>query len=361
MASKVQVVLRNPLRKQDTLAYDILVQDHELGADWLSAIKNLLLSGKMIEKNFCFLGFPSTPRDIAFLCTQLQAAVSQINGFFTDYTISESFRPDTVVGHDWTDNGVNHTAMNALHNHFERLQGTVGELSPYYRRADYATKWAIRQLNNLCHELESVILSQRKWSTNPDWVRPSQITTWLTADRLQLKPQHRELFRSNGYDRVFGGVYMHWTQIGKTLFEVFRDEAAPELTTTVCEAITHLQYYSGEFDVEWGRTVQAGADAPWHDQEQARFRSWLIHNGLDPEDTGLSLGYLPLGQVDTMSAFGTQDPISVWQIMANYLDIYTITVDGVTQCYDYTWADADYQQRQIDMMRPGYDYTSRLP
>ena len=45
---------------------------------------------------------------------------------------------------------------------------------------------------------------------------------------------------------------MHWCQIGKTLMEVYRDEGAPVLTDTVCEAITHLKYYSGEFDVEWG-------------------------------------------------------------------------------------------------------------
>jgi len=70
-----------------------------------------------------------------------------------------------------------------------------------------------------------------------------------------LTDEHRQGFLTNGYDRVFGGVYMHWTQIGKTLFEVFRDEHAPELTATVCEAITELKYFSGEFDVEWGKSV----------------------------------------------------------------------------------------------------------
>jgi len=69
--------------------------------------------------------------------------------------------------------------MNRLHNYFEVLQGTVENLSPYYKYADYDTKYAIRQLNNICHEIENLCLSQRKQSTAPEWIRPSQITTFL--------------------------------------------------------------------------------------------------------------------------------------------------------------------------------------
>ena len=36
---------------------------------------------------------------------------------------------------------------------------------------------------------------------------------------------------------------------------------------------------------------------PWHIEEQDRFCSWLIENNLDPQDTKLSLGYLPIGQL----------------------------------------------------------------
>jgi hypothetical protein len=250
--------------------------------------------------------------------------------------------------------------MNQLHNHFERLQGTVWGLSDYYRRANYETKYAIRQLNNICHEMENLILSQRKEATVPYWVRPSQITTFLQAERYDLKGEHRTGFAINGYDRVLGGVYMHWTQIGKTLFEVFRDEGAPELTATTCEAITELKYYSGEFDVEWGNDVTLlGNNNPWHTQEQIEFRKWLIANNRDPADPALSLGYLPIGQVELTKSFGTADYQHVWNILSDHLDIYRIEVDGVTATFDYCWSDATYKQQQIDRMKPGYDYSSR--
>jgi hypothetical protein len=152
---------------------------------------------------------------------------------------------------------------------------------------------------------------------------------------------------------------MHWTQIGKTLFEVFRDEHSPELTDTVCEAITELKYYSGEFDVEWGNDVVYGGAQSWHTEEQDRFQTWLIKNNRDPKDIQLSLGYLSIGYVDIVQDFGTDDPVKIREILGKYLDIYQIEVDGVKNEFNYCWSDSDYKQQQIARMIPGYDYSSR--
>ena len=352
--SKITVTLRNPMDFHDQFEYTITPNDTQLAWDWITALKNLLTSNKLLEKNFCFLGFPYTARTFEYLVDELNQAKDQINQAFDDYKITEEYTVQTLR----TDLDPNHELLNQLHNHFERLQGTVNNLSDYYRRADYATKYAIRQLNLICHEIESLLLSQRKLARDPEWVRPSQITTWLQADRYKLTDEHRRGFLTNGYDRVFGGVYMHWTQIGKTLFEVWRDEGAPELTDTVCEAITHLEYYSGEFDIDWARSCRLGEFA-WHDNDIHNFTEWLVANKLSPTDPKLSLGYLPLGQVDLERSFGSADPQVVWKKLGQYLDIYKISCDGVEQVYNYCWTDADYKQQQINMMKPGYDYSSR--
>jgi hypothetical protein len=352
----IKVVLRNPLNYSDQIDYTIVPHDNELARDWIPALKRLLQSNNLLEKNYCFMGFPKTARDLAYLCDQLNEHITIINNFFDDYQINEKFNPSYLV---LTDLGPNHEYLNQLHNHFEILQGTVNNLSEYYRRADYETKYAIRQLNNICHELENLILSQRKLKTLPYWVRPSQITTFLNAPRHSLTDEHRKLFTVNGYDRVLGGVYMHWTQIGKTLFEVWRDENAPVLTDTVCEAITHLQYYSGEFDIEWGNDVVYDGPHPWHTMEIDQFATWLNKNDMDIRDPKLSCGYLPLAQVDLVGSFGTTNSETIWDILSMHLDIYKIEVDGVSGTFDYSWVDTDYKQMQIDMMKPGYDYSSR--
>jgi hypothetical protein len=355
----VKVVLRNPLNYSDQIDYTIKPYDHELSYDWIVALKELLSAGNLLEKNFCFIGFPTTSRNLEFLCNQLNQAVDTINNFFNDYQIQEVFTPENVVAVDYAKDGPNHELLNILHNHFEVLQGTVWNLSDFYQRADYDTKYAIRQLNNLCHEIETLILSQRKAQVFPYWVRPSQITTFINAKRYNLKESHRQLFSVNGYDREQGGVYMHWTQIGKTFFEVFRDEGAPKLTDTVCQAITELKFYSGEFDVEWGNDVVYGGPHPWHNQEQDLFRNWLLENGKDYRDPTLSCGYLPLGQIDLLTCFGTKDYQTIWNILSSHLDIFRIEIDGVNNTFDYCWTDSHYKQMQIDIMKPGYDFSSR--
>lgn len=389
--SEIIVTLRNPLDYTDTIEYFIQPLDNSLAKDWIQALKDILQKNNVLEKNFCFMGFPKTQRNIELLCKELNQAIYQINMFnsscawldagLTSYTIEDYFVPESVrygleyplatrFGNPPTNSEdrylvahlaltAKHEILNRLHNHFEKLQGTVNNLSPYYIAADYETKYAIRQLNIICHEMETLILSQQKQAYVPEWSRPSQITTWLHAPRYTLTNQHKKLFVENGYNREFGVVYMHWAQIGKTLFEVFRDENAPELTATICEAITNLEYYSGEFDVEWGESMIYGNPKTyWFNEQQDLFREWLSKNELDYQNPDLSLGHLPIGKIDLVKSFGTTDKFEIWDILSSHLDIYSVEIDDTKAIYEYCWSDKDYKQTQIDMMKPGYDYSS---
>jgi hypothetical protein len=141
---------------------------------------------------------------------------------------------------------------------------------------------------------------------------------------------------------------------------VFRDEHAPDLTDTICDAITHLQYYSGEFDIEWGNDIVYGGERPWHTKEQDLFREWLIHNNQDPCNLQLSLGYLPLAQVDLQGSFGTTDYNKIWNILGTHLDIYQIHTSKQSATYPRCWADQDYESWQIDMLTPGYNKHTRI-
>lgn len=376
--SLVKVTLRDPLCHSDTLTYTITPDDNQLARDWHAALKEILASELHLEKNFCFLGFPHNPRTIEYLCNNLNRYVSWINyhnaggawqaAGLEPYWIEEVFSDNNVRYPNDAALGIKqfrikHDIFNRLHNHFEHLQGTVWNQSYYYKHANWQTRYAIRQLNLLCHELESLILSQRKWTLDRHWVRPSQITTFVHATRYHLTDEHRQGFIENRYDRVLGGVYMHWNQIGKTLYEVFRDEHAPALnvgldptdislnTGTTCEAINSLKFYSGEFDIEWSRDVVRGGSAPWHDDEQIRFKKWLLDNNIDPTNPQLSLGYLKIGQVELLESFGTTDASEIWQQLGSHLDIYSIEVDGVVGTFDYAWSDPDYESRQIENLK----------
>lgn len=374
----VKVTLRNPIARSEQITYTIIPENNQLARDWQTALVEILNKKLHLEKNFCFLGFPGSPRTVGYLCDRLNRFVTWINYYnntgkwqaagLEPYYIEEVFSDQSVRFPNKPILGdkqyrIKHDILNRLHNHFERLQGTVWDLSPYYKSADYLTRYAIRQLNLLCHELESLILSQRKLALDPIWVRPSQITTFVHAPRYELTDQHREGFVQNGYDRVLGGVYMHWTQIGKTLYEVFRDESAPALNIgndptditvgsgATCEAINALKYYSGEFDIEWGRDVVKGGNSPWHDEQLKKYTQWLSSNNVDISNTKLSLGYLKIGQVDLINSFGTDNPETIWELIGKHLDIYSIEVNGTIAIFDYAWSDSNHETQQIENLK----------
>jgi len=378
---EIEVVLRNPTDKTDTLSYFIDIESTDFNLRWLKALKKNLLNRLHLEKNYCWLGWVSGSRDINYLCKQINQAIFQINCFnsqnvwavagLKQYEIQDYYTPDFVmyspkeykVGYPSRDPmalGANlkHEPMNRLHRYFEDLQGEVWNLSSYYRLADYKTKWAIRQLNDLCHELESWVLSYRKSLIEPEWQRPSQITTFLNAPRYDLQDSDYELFLKNRYDRELGGVYLHWAQIGKTHFEVFRDEHGSNIDAATCSAINSLKFYSGEFDVEWGRDINQ-QNHEWHAREQREFNEWLIRNNMDPNDARLSLGYIKIGQVNLRKSFGTENFLDIIKKLSTHLDIYKIRACEVTGSFDYVWSDDNYRQMQIDFLRPGYDWSAK--
>jgi len=361
----------------DDRAYYIQTYDTPLGQRWLEALQDNLKQERVLEKNFCFLGFADSKRDLPHLVRELNKSVEQINLFTFEPPyqqihpfVSDDFQYSSSLPIGKAVNGdekvtpgkrLKHEACNLLHRYFEELQGTAWDVSLYYKQADYDTKYAIRQLNNICHEIESWVNADRKKAFEPEWMRPSQITTFLNAPRKELHDEDFDLFKQNRYDRELGGVYLHWSQVGKTLYEVFKDEHAPVMTEALCSEINHQKYYSGEFDVEWGQTITE-KDHYFKKEEMDDYRSWLNDNGYDWEDPKLSLGYIKIGQVDLQRTFGVGATFEqIYETMLDNLNITSIkTMSNRTiECaYPYTLDSDDWRQIQMEGLRKGYESRS---
>ena len=348
------------------------VYDTALGKRFMEALRDNLVEKRILEKNFCFLGWASSKRDLNFLCHELNNSIEQINSFTFDkpYEKIHPFRADDFQysaklktglcpdGDEMSKPGLRlkHDACNLLHRYFEELQGTAWQISKYYKQADVETKYAIRQLNNICHEIESWVLSYRKSIVEPEWMRPSQITTFLNAPRHDLHEEDFELFKENRYDRELGGVYLHWSQVGKTLFEVFRDEHAPVMTEALCSEINHQKFYSGEFDIEWGDTITE-ATHKFKKQEIDEYRQWLKDNNYEWEDPTLSLGYIKIGQIDLESSFQETTFKKIYDVMKNNLNISKIQIIGnenYENIFPYTLDSKDWKQIQLEGLKSGY-------
>lgn len=328
---------------EDQLRLYINVYDSSLGRKWLGALNTLLSQQYHLEKNYCFFGFADSPRNGKYLLEQINSSILAINESSIGYNIQDHF--DLINSVDER-GGVNQDHFNQLHKYFEDLQGSSGHISDYYWRADDATRWHIRQLNLLCHEFESWQLSWRKKHTAPEWQRPSQLMCWLSAPRFVLDEQDYELFGIDTINRNLGGVYVGVNKaVGKHHWEVFQDEGRDsrlgELTTTSLKSQTEA---AGDFDIEWANNPGA---FHWQIKQLAEFRTWLVNNGLDPNDKTLTIGHPQVGQVDLIHSFGTEDYQSIWNQLNTRLNVYAVKTSSTAATYDYLWSDADYMQQQL--------------
>jgi hypothetical protein len=323
------------------------VYDNSLSRKWLKALNLLLKDEYHLEKNYCFLGFAKSERTPEYICEKINASIQAVNHSNIGYTIDDHFNIANTADAEWR---LDHSRMNQLHRYFEDLQGVAGAMSPYYIQADADTRWHIRQLNLLCHEYESLILSIKKMHTAPEWQRPSQLMCWLQAPRFELDTEDFELFGVETLNRSLGGVYVGVNKaVGKHHWEVFNDEGkdsrVSELTTTTLKPQTLA---AGDFDIEWARDPSA---FPWQQTQLKEFRQWLINNNFDPDDKSLTIGHPKVAQVNILASFGTTDYKKIWEQLVNYQDVYKVRTSGSEATYTYRWSDPDYQAQQTRILK----------
>jgi hypothetical protein len=342
MLDRIKIQLRG---RDGLLPIYFEVYDNSLSRKWLPAFENILNEKLHLEKNYCFFGFPDGPRNLDFLASEINRTIAAINGSSIDYIIKDYFTVANMIKlrlsklTNTESIGINHDKLNQLHLYFEETQGVSGAMSKHYNNADAETRWHIRQLNLLCHEAESLILSMGKQQNAPDWIRPSNVMCWLNSPRFILDEEDYNLFGVDTIARDLGGVYVGVNKaIGKHHYEVFSDEGADsridELTTTTLKTQTEA---AGDFDIEWGQDTKDH----WFMKDQLKeFRTWLVANNFDPEDPSLTIGHPKIGQVDLNRSFSSTDFHKVLSILTQHLDVYSIRTSKAYAEYDYTWQDS---------------------
>ena len=345
MLDTIQMDLRST--DDQELSVYIDVEDNSLSRKWLAALNQLLLNQNHLEKNYCWLGWAESDRDPEYICTQINRSIHAVNSADLGYVIRDFFTPANTIDNNF---GINHAHLNQLHRYFEDLQGVAGAMSSYYTAADDTARWHIRQLNLLCHELESLVLSIRKLKTVPEWQRPSQLMCWLAAPRFELSVEDYELFGIETINRSLGGVYVGVNKaVGKHHWEVFSDEGrdsrVSELVTSTLKSQTQA---AGDFDIEWARDPGA---FPWQILALKEFRAWLIDNNFDPEDKSLTIGHPKVAQVDLIRSFGTVDYREIWTQLSQHQDVLRISTSMAQDTYEYRWSDPDYDLQQIKELK----------
>ena len=353
LIERIEMTLRNTLANVYHTIY-IDVYDNSLSRKWLDSLVSIIKDQLHLEKNYCFVGFPHSTRNGQYICDSINDSIKAINSAEIRYRIDDDFNLDRLlhrgdIGDDKPGLQLDHDAMNRLHRYFEDLQGVSGSMSPAYQKADTETRWHIRQLNLLCHELEIWSLSYRKAHYAPEWVRPSQLMCWLQSPRFLLEDEDYDLFGLHALQRTTGGIYVGINKaVGKTHWEVFVDEGEhatiDKLTTSTLRPQSEA---AGDFDIEWARDTKSNQ---FMAQYVDRFERWMRNNGFDPDNRYLTIGHPCVGQINLLDNFGSENIYEIWNRLSLFNDVYKISVAGVSAKYDYSWQDLDYKDRQISAL-----------
>ena len=89
-------IFENIVVQLDKLQYRINIYDTPLAKRWLDALRDNLVKKRVLEKNFCFLGWANSKRNLRHLVGELNQAVAQINKYKFDppYEKIHPFVPD---------------------------------------------------------------------------------------------------------------------------------------------------------------------------------------------------------------------------------------------------------------------------
>jgi hypothetical protein len=303
---------------------------------WAFVLGRALERRISLVKHFAFRGWRSTGRDLAFLCAEMNRFIDEVNEVFSRetmprYRIAMRFAPEMLTSQE---------PLNEIHKHFEILQGQLWNLSPYFLAADARAKYAISQLNFLCHELEG-FFKLKGGGTESELT----VTYWPVDYRQDILPDEYPRFTLRP---AWGSLTAHYSQPGKDHLQSFTH--ADELVGR--ENVSGMRYLSGEFDF----LLAFPRDAAGQRAFEAAFASWLRERGYDPRDASLGLGVLVVGELDR-SCLGDMSPEEFTAFLHREVDdIAEIRLRErggrvVAAEYPYGWRDPGYEAQLAGAMR----------
>ena len=322
--NRVEVTLRNTKKIDEQMTYTILSNDQHTSLRWMNLLATALNSeNTYLEKNYHWVSFPQSERTLELMCAEINKNIEIINQYMekieNPLLITERCYPNTVI----IDGELNRDLMNRVHHYFELMQGRVWEAnSTYFLDSNDDVRLAIRELNNLCHEIELHANGLYIYKRYPKDVSVSQLFSFFTTEKIDLNYYD---FQNFTLDSSFGNVYMHYCQAGKTHWEAFQDNDDIIFDNN----INGLRFMSGEFDIYWG--VQRDDSYDFFKEHKTKYKDWLIEKGWHIADKTLGHGRLLIGKID-LSVF--QDCIVAGQLdhelaqikLSQYQDTYQIKV-----------------------------------
>jgi hypothetical protein len=220
---------KNEINKNNILKWKM--ENNEITELWLNKMKNNFKHDFILKSRHS--GFRLEDRAKENLLNKLKQCIVLINNCeYLDYKLPE------------IDGEYSSETHNILHHHFEILMGKTWEgyswrIKEAIKRNDMLILMAISGLNEFSHE---IIDNSNSDKNNFDF--PNIITNFLSSEiKNDFLPDSADNFFN--LENIFGGIYMHYSQIGKTWMDYLIDDDK----VISKEDIEPQKIINGEFDI----------------------------------------------------------------------------------------------------------------
>lgn len=256
----------------ETLTLKFEIHDHITAKKWYQELTEQLQRNPKLKENNRLYHFPGDSWSLEKITSELKNLATIINSH--KFYISEV---------DQIDTSIDQPLLNTLHKYFEDMRGGILNPGEYFTKSPEHIKRTIEDYNVLIHRTEDKLNAKRD--------RPRMVLTFQNRRRHELMDSDYDNF---SLDINFGEVYINYCEVGKSLWDVFKDKD----TIVGDENIRPLKWYSADMMIYF-------MNGSYRTRIQKFWRWWdtqsefLSELGFIKYDKRLSIGHIPVAKLVT--------------------------------------------------------------
>ena len=251
-------------------------------------------NGSRVQTRYSAFNLPG--RDRKFLIQKLESVIHTINNSWlgTEYGYHIE---DTTIPEDYPIE-----VHNRVHHHFEMLIGQLWNHSNWWElimnKRDFKLGQTVCCLNEITHELEELLSQGVPPHMHLLFVFDKGGYTDL--DNEELPPEVSDTLRVGS---IPGGIYLNYSQTGKTIDEVLNDDDEDIFD----DNITTHRLCNGSISISFGGTIQSVED---EELLRKKYNLKAQDRGIDLSKPEYKLGRPYIGQIITENIVETHEKLT---------------------------------------------------
>lgn len=271
MAQFCYITLCNPIEQSKQITLKFELYPTEIASKWRSKVLEAQANNYQIDDPERFYGFDNIE-------TEKQKALELINQCIKIINHHMPLIERSLTDFDDQD------TLNYLHHIFEIHHGLLDQQNTvFWNNAPAAVKAALANLNINIHRIESIRHGNK----------PRFVTTYFRLPKTKKLSDQDYTSLTNFY--TFGGLYLNYVEIGKTLEELMRDQD----NYIHAEAFKPWEYFSADFKVLFSDTDTVQGNKHFNKCKEyfEQNKEFFIKQGYSTFTEKLKPGAISLGQL----------------------------------------------------------------